>query len=471
MTNYLLGKMRRIYFMALPENRKDMKKSRIFFTVGDSASQAIVQLAGGTFVVALMSQVGISDGDIGVLTSLASLAALFQLFTMGIVSKLAKRKFFVCFSVLQKVFLGFIYFIPLFSWNGKLKIFWLIIGYFFAQIWVQIGTPATQDWMASLVPSKLRGRYLSKKDSLATFVTVFIMLIAGLILDHYREVNIYKGFIIIGSMILILVTVNLVSFSRMKEPRVAIINQDGKEMHGHLAKRQKMICEITSKESLKKELFLAFSQPLFCKALILNLLWMSSFYIAAPFNASYQIKELSLPYTFLMTLNFMVNLVRIYITPRIGILGDKFGMGRIFRYSLTGLLIHYFLTAFSTPGNAYVMTTLAALFSALGWSFIGIGLLGVQLEFIEENRRMIQLSLISSIGGVYGFFISFISGHLLNFMQATNFMIGERKIYGQQILNMGGVLMLLITMYYIKFKIENMQPKDKGKRDKNGRTS
>lgn len=52
--NWCLGRLRRIYFMALPESEADYEKSRRRYIVGDSAAQTIAQLAGGTFLVSLM---------------------------------------------------------------------------------------------------------------------------------------------------------------------------------------------------------------------------------------------------------------------------------------------------------------------------------------------------------------------------------------------------------------------------------
>ena len=109
---WLLGRLRRIYFMALPENEGDYEKSRKNFIAGDSANQTIAQLAGGTFLVSLMLSVHIPDASIGVITSMGSLAALFQLFTMQPINKLKKRKLFVCITVLQKLFFSLIFFCP-----------------------------------------------------------------------------------------------------------------------------------------------------------------------------------------------------------------------------------------------------------------------------------------------------------------------------------------------------------------------
>ena len=89
---YLLGQLRRIYFMALPEGKEDFKKSRICYTTADTAAQTISQLAGGTFLATLMSYCKISDANIGIITSLVRLAALSQLFLINFFKKLKKSK-------------------------------------------------------------------------------------------------------------------------------------------------------------------------------------------------------------------------------------------------------------------------------------------------------------------------------------------------------------------------------------------
>lgn len=47
--------------------------------------------------------------------------------------------------------------------------------------------------------------------------------------------------------------------------------------------------------------------------------------------------------------------------------------------------------AVSVPSNAYPMTIAATIFSAVGWSFAGIGLFGIQLELLNEEKRTLQL--------------------------------------------------------------------------------
>ena len=49
---------------------------------------------------------------------------------------------------------------------------------------------------------------------------------------------------------------------------------------------------------LKTEILEAFRNPDFRKAFWTNILWLTAFYASSPFNTSYQIKDLSLPFTF-----------------------------------------------------------------------------------------------------------------------------------------------------------------------------
>jgi len=160
----------------------------------------------------------------------------------------------------------------------------------------------------------------------------------------------------------------------------------------------------------------AFGKADFRMAFTLTLLWQTSFYCASPFNTSYQLVELKMPFTFIMVIGFLGNMLRIAITPLMGKMGDKHGMAFLYKYSLMGIFLYHIFFALATPSNAYPMVIMGTVFSALGWSFAGIGLFGVQLELLDEGKRDVQLSVLSALSGVYGFLVSFVSGCLLDFL-------------------------------------------------------
>ena len=481
------GSLYRIYFMALPENEEDYERSRRFYIVGDSAAQTIAQLAGGTFLVSLLLWAGFSDAETGVVTSTASLAAIFQLFTMQRINRLKKRKLFVCFCVLQKLLLAFLFFLPLTGATDRLQQGLLFGGYFLAQVWSQIGTPATQDWIASLVPIEKRGSYFSRKDAVAVFVTVTLMLVMGFVMDLCSGPEQLLGFLINGSLILFLALMNFGAFSRMKEPRTGEMTPDGREIHrlrsgrgsrealsfrgkaqSAAGNRPSRAEDGTSDAEIKKkirkpcgspkaEVCAAFGDRDFRMAFLTNLLWLTAFYTASPFNTSYQLGELSLSFTFLMVVGFLGNLARIAVTPAVGRLGDRYGMACIYKYSLIGILLNFASYAVAVPSNALVMTVFSSIFSALGWSFAGIGLFGIQLELIREEKRTIQLSIISALGGIYGFLVSFLAGRLLTFLQEVRPCIFGMQLYAQQVTNALGVCFLTMLILYLKFRVQKRE--------------
>lgn len=453
----IFGKLRRIYYMALPENEADFHRSRVLFAVGDSASQTLLQLAGGTFLVALMEKIGFSDGTMGVILSAASLAAVFQLPFMGRIQRMRKRKAFICFSTLQKIWMAAIFLIPLLPLSGPEGPVLFLLLFFFSQICLQICTPAATDWIASLVPAKSRGRYFSRKDTVAVFVTVTGMLLAGIAFDRMGSSDARAGFRMIAAVIAILVLINTIAFSMMKEPRMFRTDENGRELHGKLLRRSMADCpEKQEKRSVAAEIRAALQNRLFRKALILNGLWMLAFYSAAPFNSSYQVKDLKLSYTFIMIVNFIASLVRVVITPFIGRTADRIGMARMLRYLLGFYMAGYIFMLLSSPGGSLFFYIIAILLFAIAWSFVSIGLLGIQLEYLDRDKRTIQYTILSVLSGVIGFAVSLVMGRVLSLLQNAAPVFFGRQIYAQQITNGIGAACTLLVIIYLKTSVEGV---------------
>lgn len=457
---WIVGKFRKIYFMALPESKEDLLRSRKLYTTGDSASQTIGQISGGTFLVALMTSIGISDGNMGIILSIPSLAALFQLLFMNFVQRLEKRKLFICFCNLQKIWLGFIYFIPFFDWSVSVKMSVFLAAFLLGQIFSQICAPATTDWLASLVPSRLRSRYFSIKDSIVVFVIITISLIAGVAFDQLEKVNVLYGFSLIGSTIFLLVIIVVVTYSMINEPRLTMINEYGIEMHGNLLRKAKLIHPpIPKQQNLITETIAIFHNRPLRAAFLLNFLWMFSFYSASPFNSSYQVKELQLSYTFIMTTSFITNLIRVILTPKIGKRAGVIGAPKMLKYVLVFYALGYAFLILKTPETSILFYLLSMLFSSLSWTYIGIGLLEIQLNFMDRDKRTIQYTILSVLSGVLGFIISTVFGHILDLLQQIDLHLAGHKIYAQQVTNSIGILFTLTMIIYLHFVVGKIQVK------------
>lgn len=450
----LLGKFRRVYFMALPEQEKDYEKSRRYYIAADTASQTILSLVTGSFLVSLLLAVGFSDAMSGTLSSIASLASLFQLLAMQRVEGLKKRKLFVCTVTFLKIFFALMFLVPLLPVSPSLARILVVFCFFLAQICNQVAIPAASDWIALLVPASIRGRYFAKKDAVAIFSVIVTMLLAGIFLDRMAGPKQNLGFLILGGCVFLLVMLNFWAHSCMKEPRNALLDERGNEVHGRLAKRYRALAgetEHRQKEHFFAEIKEAFGSQGFRKAFFTILLWNTILYGACPFHYSYLLKELGLSFTFLMTVNFVTNILRVILTPYFGKLGDAFGMAFVCKYFMVGHLLCLLIYMLTVPSNARIMTVLAYFFWGMGSGFTTTGLLGIQLELVREEKRTIQLSIITSLCGLYGFFVSLAAGWFLDLLQSCGLTLGGHPIYAQQVLNGIGAVGLIV---YLKCRVQ-----------------
>ncbi|MDY3919790.1 MAG: MFS transporter [Candidatus Limivivens sp.] len=473
MSEYVLGRMRRIFFMSYPETRIDYKESRIRYTIGDSMAQTIAQLSGGTFLVMLMEEMGISDGNMGIIASFGCIAAMMQLVSVKLTGKIQKNKLLVCLTVLQRLWLSFIFFLPLLPIEKKSARFLMVGCYCFVQLCVQLGTPATIDWIASLAPSRIRGHYFAIKDSVAVMVIIVSTLIMGIVVDVAKAVNPHAAFAALGTVIGIMTVINVAAFAGMKEPKLSCTDENGKEYVGSLARKKHHLEEEAEKERDKENgrsrrggnagilggLKEAFQERPFRRILLLNGVWVTGYYVAIPFNSSYQVKELQLPYTYLMVLSFVTNLLRIYLAPKAGKLADKIGIARVTKWTLGAVLGYLLVMVCSVPSNAYVTSALSAAFLALGWTFVGTGMLGLQLESFPEEKRIVQFALFSVLSGTYGFLVSVVAGNLINALQKMNLEILGIRLYAQQITNLAGCVFIVITIFYLSGWVREAEEK------------
>jgi MFS family permease len=242
----------------------------------------------------------------------------------------------------------------------------------------------------------------------------------------------------------------------MKEPKLSYTNEDGKELHGRLARKAKDFEKNQDIEvqSIVSEIKDAFQDRKFRRVFILQSIYVTGLFICNPFNASYQINQLALPYTFIMLIGFIANLYRIYIAPKLGRLADKYGMAKVLKYALFALGLNLLTMAFTVPGNAYPMHVLGSFLSSTAWAFVGIGLFGVQLDFFRSEKRMIWLTILSALSGFMGFIVSIIGGNILDYLQSKDLSIFGIGIYPQQVLNVIGFTIMVLAVLYIKFFIE-----------------
>ena len=236
---YALGKVRRQYFMQLPENESEYQISRKWFVVEGAAASSIGILIGGAFLASLLQALEISDTLNGIITSLASVVCMAQFFGVYWAKRMKKIKLFVClFAFMHRLIFTLIYFIPFVPIDTSLKVPLFIGMYLMAHILGQIIGPSAGNWIASLNEGK-KGSYFARRDIVMVSTSVMTSLIAGQVFDYCdAKGETLTGFLIVGGIMLTLTIVNFTALSMVKEPKVSYLSRNNLEMHGKLVKKR-----------------------------------------------------------------------------------------------------------------------------------------------------------------------------------------------------------------------------------------
>lgn len=113
--------------------------------------------------------------------------------------------------------------------------------------------------------------------------------------------------------------------------------------------------------------------------------------------------------------------------------------------------------AFTVPANGLVMYCVSALVAAVGWSYIGAGLMNIQLKYMEKSKQTEQYAILSGISGLTAMIISVIAGKALDYLQKNRIAFGGVELYAQQVMNAVGAVLILIMILYVMLVINRQK--------------
>ncbi len=453
---FLLGKLRHQYFMQLPENDEEYKSSRIWFIVDGATAVTIGALIGGAFLAALLRALGISDSLNGIISAIPSLACIMQLLGLELAKRMRKIKLFVCvFAIIHRLLFAFLFFIPFLPIGLAFKVVLCIIIFLLGHVLGQLIAPVAGNWISSLVPEDIRGKYFANRDGIMVFVSVVISLGAGQAFDKLKMWNAPDlKFLFISLLILVMAIINFIALSIVKEPKYSFCSKDHKEMHGSLVKKRMHPADCMCQEDFKSTFKKVVSNKPFRTSIILTVLWQSAFFFSTPYFGIYQISDLGLSYTYIMIMGFVGSMIRIILTPIGGKIADKKSWALVLEVSLLIMGIAFVINGFTVPSNAHIMFAVFSVLTGIAWAGIAPGIFAIQLDLAPDGDKTAYLGINAAIMGVCGFISSLVGGYILHLVIEMNNQIMGYTIFGQQLLSVGSGILFLILTLYIRYRIK-----------------
>jgi len=456
---YLLGKLRSVYFMRTPESWDDLLRSRKFFTVDGISSQSILMLCTGAFLVKLLKYLGVNDTLNGLISSIPALTGLFQIIGAKYAGRLKKSKLFVSsLALTHRLIFASLFFLPLLRTTTANKTILFVILLSLAYMIGQLITPAASNWLMSLTPQNIRGRYLGLREKYMIVISSSITLIAGRMLDFFEFNNLLSmGFMAVGFLILILGIINFTALSMIHEPLIntSDIDTHESEKYGSILKRDNKASK-QNNEIHKIKIKEIFANENFRKILNITAMWSISFNIVIIYWGIYLVVDLKLSITYLMFIALMGSLIRMFLAGFWGRIADRTSWANVLKIIFFLLGCIHILLSFVVPKYGFITYAVGSLLAAIPWAGMNFAMFGIQFDFAPHENRSSYIATNGTLAGFSSFTGALIGGLSVYLIQKYGLTIFGTKIYAQQLLMAISGVMIISCSIYVKFVIEKM---------------
>lgn len=357
-------------------------------------------LTTGTYLTAFALLMGAEPVHIGLMAALPGLANVLQLAGSYIVQKTGARKRLTLLCYFWSCLIWpLIIALPWMVFHWQVSGLWILIGSLaVSHILVALGGAAWLSWLTDMVPSRLRGRFLSRRNLLAGITGMIVSLAAGSFLDIWNT-----GFRLPHQQamgISILFSVGILAclwaiywVRRMPEkPRPRRENPD-------------------FLNSVRKP----FGDGAFLAFVSFNALWTLSVGVASPFFGMFMIQYLVIPFSIIAAMNVTASVFNILSLRLWGRLTDELGAKPFLRVCcLIGSLLPFLWLA-ARPGS-YGIIWLIQILAGLAWSGIGLCTFALLMNASPTEDNSVYYAVFAAVGGLAGAVAPFLGGLMGNLL-------------------------------------------------------
>jgi MFS family permease len=276
------------------------------------ASQSMVTLTGGVFLVAFALKLGASNSIIGFLAAIPPLMQLLQIPAIFLVEKVKNRRAISVYtSLISRIFWLFVAFIP-FLFSKELGLLFLIIALFLQSGFGAISSCSWGSWMRDLIPKDQLGAFYSRRMRFSIGFGIILSLLAGVFIDWgektfpAQEIYTFAFLFFLG---FIAGMIGIRFMSTIPEPRLMI--------EGERPNFWQTILKPFKDISYQKLLWFLGS-------------WSFAVNIAAPFFTVYMLKRLQMDMSFIVLLMILSQTMNVAFLRTWGRFTDHFSNKSVF---------------------------------------------------------------------------------------------------------------------------------------------
>ena len=417
---------------------KEYKRSRVAYSAQCTFEYFVQILIGDAFLAKLLTSIGVSDSLIGIISSLITIAFLFQLSSIVLVNRIKNTKrAALLFSTTSQLFFMCIYIIPMLSISRTAKTsfaIFFILGAYFANYFI---ASILFKWANSYVSPAKRAVFSAKKEMISLASGMVFTYLAGKLIDYFEATNqLNTGFTVIACIILTLSILNFISLMLIKG------ESHEREYHHH-----------TSLRNIAKN---TFGNKKFVNVIILTCLWNMAVYMTVGFLGVYKTNDLLMSLGTIQLINIAGNMARFLITKPFGQFSDKHSF-------VTGMKLAFFIAAvafgnnmFSAPGRIWPIVIYTVLY-AVSMAGTNQNSMNIVYSYVDADYFVHASAIKNSIGGIFGFGATLVASKILETIQQNGNMVFGFHIYAQQLLSGISLVIVIIAILFTKFVMEKQE--------------
>jgi F0F1-type ATP synthase assembly protein I len=420
-------------------NSHDCKRSRRAYILECAFEYFIALMVADAFLATLLTNLGLDDAVIGVISSLISLAFLFQLFSIFVVQHIRNVKLVaIPIHCVSQMFFLVLYLLPFFNIPERLRTVIVVGCLLIAYFGNYLVTSLIFNWGNSYVDPNGRAGFAATKEIVSLLSGVVVSLSMGWAMDRFTEAgNIQGGFLFIALMMAIFAIGDFICLMCMK-------NQ----------KREKLPREKT--EPFLQVVRTLFANKGFRSAIIVHSIWTISVYMTVGFMGTYKTKELLLTVGTVQIINIAGCMIRACFSKPIARYADKRSYAQGIKLGMFIAAVGYLINIFTTPSLWFLVILYTVIYNV---SCAGTSQNLINLTYNYVDRQyFVQASAIKfSISGLCGFGASMVGSRILDAVQKNGNSVFGISMYGQQLLSAISLAIVLFGIVFVRFVMEKQK--------------
>lgn len=381
-----------------PLTEQDVQRGLRMVIWDGLASETMVSLTGGAFLVALALLLGANNIQIGLLAALPMLANLFQILSVMLVQRYQNRRAIAVYGIvlgrIPLVVLGGLILLNDATSVGTF-IFFLLIHHLFSSI----SGLSWNSWMKDMIPERILGTYFSRRSSYTQTLNVGLSVLLALLLDFIRsrhpayELTAFASFYIAGGVVGLIGSYLL---SRAPEPQSYL-----------------------STERLTTLFRLPLKNENFRRLLVFNSAWVFALNIATPFFMVFMLQDLGLPLSYVIVLTVIGQLSSIATLRMWGVLSDRYSNKSIISVSapiyIACIVGWVFVGLYRADYLNLALLVLIHVFSGAATAGINLALTNIGLKLAPNADAIVYLSVRNIITSAFSALGPIVGGILADY--------------------------------------------------------